>query len=260
MKVSVPFWRTRETWVALLLTSGCFGGVALLAQRTWPPVLLARSAPFVPHLVALTEEQPGAGLAIWDRDPRALGSPVLFALPTAAGFSPSRDARSFPAAPALQGRPSASLWLDRMPVAAPMPGPLRDRTTPELGATLAARWERLPPIADPFESSPLTQAVIQVEWPDGQPQIVSGLPISLLPAPTADEKPWEVSARIFFSNQGEARSVFLEQSTAPRERADSLTRALRRLRVDSGAELSARVNLYFQRPAQEAARVAEEAQ
>ncbi len=255
MNVRVPFWRTRETWVALLVTSACFAGVAALAHRTWPLAFSMRAAPFVPHLAYLPDGESRAGLAAWDQDPRALGSPVLFALPTAAGFSPTRSARVFPASPALQERRNAGLWLDRMPADAPAPELLRDRTAAELEGALSARWGRLPQVKDPFAPPVVTSAVVVLEWPDGRPELASGLPLAIDPA--LDEKVWEVHARLFFSDRGDVRSVFVEQSTATRERTDSLVRALYRLHTGPGAESSVRVGLYLQRPTLDSARASE---
>lgn len=259
MKPDAPFWRRRETWLGLLLTVVFHAGVFALVQATWPPPMAAHAAPFVPHFAYLPDPSPGVGIAVWDNDPRALGSPVLFALPTEAGFSPSPQARIQLSSPLLRDRATAGLWLDRMPVAAPTPAPLRDRTEPELEATLAQRWTRLPAIEDPFETLIPTGAVLQVEWPDGEPEIAAGLPLVLDPPPALDEKPWDATAIVFFSDGGDVSSVFMDQSTASRDRNDALVRSLWRLRVPSGYAVSTRVNLYLQRPLTPSARAPEAA-
>lgn len=259
MNPPAPFWRRRENWIGVLLTVAFHASIAALIEATWPPPLGARPAPSVPHFALLSDPAEGPGGETWDSDPRALWSPVLFALPTAAGFSPSRPAVFSPYAGWRGDRAASGLWLDRMPIAPPPAQPLHARTASEASAILAQRWLQIPAIDDPFGLLAPTSAVLQVDWPDGAPEFSVGLPTNLEPAPGADERPWEAAATINFSDAGDVRSVFLEQSTATRERNESLVRMLRRLRVPPGRATTARVNLYLQRPPLAAARASEPA-
>lgn len=257
MKTHTPFWRQRETWLALTITTIFSAGVMLLPSATWPPVSESRAAPFVPHLVFQPDSTSRVGVATWDSDPRALASPVLFALPTAVGFSPSVGGAVFAPPPLLRDRAGSALWLDRMPIEEPARAVLGERTGPEVERVLSSRWTHLPLLNDPFAQPLSTGAVMQVEWPDGAPPLVGTDPLLLdLPA-SQDEKPWDAVAYIYFSSAGEARSVFIEQSTASGERNDAIARSLRKLRIERGHEQGVRVKLFLQRPQTLFAREAE---
>lgn len=243
------FWRRRETWGGVLLTALFHAGMFFLVQGTWPPVLRARGAPFVSRLAYQTDSPSGLGASAWDADPRALGSPVLFALPTDVGFSPSPRARAQVPPPMSREAASASLWLDRLPTPAPVSGPLRARTEPEVEGLWAGRWIGLPLPGDPFTTAVATSAVLQVEWPEGAPDIVAGLPLELNPPPGGDEKSWNVTATIYFTEMGDARNVFIEDTTAGGERSAALSLALYRLRIAPGHAVNTRVKLYLDRAA-----------
>lgn len=244
-------------WAGVGLTLAYHAALAVLVATTWPPPLGARPTPIVPSYTLLPDAPEGPGAEVWDNDPRALWSPVLFALPTAAGFSPTWALTPAPVGELRGDRTASGLWLDRMPAVPPHTLPLRDRTVSEAAAMLAQRWLQLPALEDPFGRVAPTSTVLQIDWPDGAPNLVARSAPVLDPAPGADEKPWEAMATIYFSEAGDARSVFLEQSTATRERNESIVRMLRRLRVAPGPATSARVTLFLQRPPQAAARAPE---
>ncbi|MCZ7592923.1 MAG: hypothetical protein M5U15_12645 [Kiritimatiellae bacterium] len=243
------FWRRREMWGGVLLTVLFHAGVFFIVQETWPPVLRARAAPFVPRLLHQADLPSGLGASAWDADPRALGSPVLFALPTDVGFSPSLRARTQALPPMAREATSASLWLDRLPRAAPVSAPLHGRTQPEVEGLWAGRWIGLPLPDDPFTARFGTSVVLQVEWPEGDPGIVAGLPLELKPPPDSDEKSWDVTATIYFTELGNARNVFIERTTAGTERSAAVSLALYRLRIAPGHAINVRVKLYLDRAA-----------
>lgn len=239
------FWRRRETWGAVLLAVLFHAGMFLLVQATWPPVLRAHTTPLAPHLAYLPDEASGMGGSAWDADPRALNSPVLFALPTAAGFSPSSRAGIQTLPPLARATAPASLWLDRLPASAPDPEPLHARTAPEVEDIWVKRWVALSALEDPYAVPLSTAAVLRVDWPEGKPDIVAGLPLALTPVSGDGEKPWTATASVYFSEFGDVQNVFIEQSTASRDQTAVIPPALYRLRIAPGRAVSARVKLYL---------------
>lgn len=232
-----------ENWVGLLITISFHAACAALLRSTWPPPSVAPNAPAPARFVYWMEPPSGPGPDTWDADPRALRSPVLFALPTSAGFSPP-PRRHAETIPAFQGSGSGNLMLERLPLVMDAQSFLA-RNALDIRRTLDQRWTDLQVEADPFDLPPGTGGVFVVEWPDGAPEWVAGVPPALQPPPAAGERAWEASAWVQVSEAGDVSSVFLSQPTPDRERNDSLVRALRTLRAAPGREGRYRANLYF---------------
>ena len=250
MKSGAPIWRRAENGVALLCTIAFLASWAAIAHSSLSARPAVSAPPAAVRMRWLPDAEAGPGASVWDRDPRALWSPVLFALPTAVGFSPDRT-RQGARAPAVAGVPPAGdLLLGRnpRPEPGPAPAPLHGRTPMEIADLQERRWAAIPAPADPFSIASHTNSLLHVEWPDGSPEFLAGVPLGLQPPPLAGERGWEVSALLYFNDGGEVRSVFIEQSTAPRERGESVQRALRRLRIVPGRADAVRVNLYLQAP------------
>lgn len=237
----------RDLAVALSAAVLLYAAGAWLLHRTWPPALAARPAPEPLQFAFQSDDAGMPGASAWDRDPRALWSPVLFALPSEAGFSPARHKRQRNPSPLLSERAPPTLLLDRSP-ASPASVVLTERTGAEVARLLAHRWVAIAAPNEPFAQLVPTSTVLNVAWPDGAPEVTGGLPLSIDPPLAQDEKPWEVMAIVQFAETGEPRSVFLDQTTAGRDRNDSLVRALRLLRIAPGRAASHRVALFLQRP------------
>ncbi len=243
----------RDLAAALLAGLALYAAGAGLLDRTWPPALAARPAAAPLRFAFHSDETGMPGASAWDRDPRALWSPVLFALPSEAGFSPAWSARRKSPSPLLSERAPPVLLLDRNQAGAAPAGPA-DRTGGEIARLFARRWTALAALEEPFARWAPTSVAVEVAWPDGAPELTGGLPLAIEPPPGRDEKPWEAAASVFFDETGEPRGVFLEHSTAGRERNESLVRALRRLRAAPGRAAGHRVAVFLQRPPQTAAR------
>ncbi len=172
------------------------------------------------------------------------GSPVLFSLPTSAGFSSrptpvgrSSDVVTAPAGPLP--------LLDRPP--ARQGGAAR---SPVDGASLALDVEPAERVFNGVVAG--TSFALRVFWPDGAPRVRSGLPGAGELAAYLGDKPWELGAVVAFDAGGEASHVFLERPTMSRERNEQVGRALHRLRIDPPEGQPSRVRLVL-RYEQEAA-------
>jgi hypothetical protein len=239
----VPWWRRPENWAGLLMSIAFHAACAALLRATWPPTSGAAAAPAVARYAYWIEEAPGPGPDAWDHDPRALRSPSLFALPTTAGFSPARN-RLVQPLPLLRVPGENNVLLERMP-AQPDLRRLHSRTRSDVENIYRSRWLALDGGEEPYAIPPGESSAALVEWADGAPEIVAGLPLALNPPPAPGERAWEASATLLFSEAGEVVSVFLVKSTADRERNDAIVRALRGLRAVPGREGRYGVNLYY---------------
>lgn len=251
MNFSQQQWARPENLAGLLITISFHAACAALLQATWPPSFGHATRPSPARYVYWKEPHAGPGPDTWDSDPRALGSPILFALPTEVGFSPP-PRRRLETIPSFQLVGSKTLLLDRLQPDAAAPS-FAARNAADVRFTLDHRWSGLTVEADPFEATVGTGAVLHVEWPDGAPEWVSGLPIVISALSTPGERAWEASAWVHVSEAGDVAGVFLIQPTADRERNEAIVRALRALRATHGREGRYRVNLYalprFERPA-----------
>lgn len=168
---------------------------------------------------------------------RLLGSPALFALPHAVGFSGDENRGRDRAPSALQVAPRDPRLLARPGDKPPAPDYLRSlrQTVVETGTELP--WT---PTATRAFSTPAgaTGFVVRVYWPDGAPAVRGGLPGAGVLAPVLQDKPWELAAMLVFDEQGGVRNVFIEKPTTSRERNEAITRALRAVRIDSGGQES----------------------
>jgi hypothetical protein len=242
--------RAREAALAALMAAAFMAGWAWLAEATWTTPPDARTAPHVTRLTHWPDAAEGPGAMAWDRDPRALWSPVLFALPTAVGFSaPRQPGEQAAAAPWLASRDGGGLLLQWLPSAPPPVPALQPRTRAEVDEALANRWTRVPRPGDPFSSAPVTGAVLHLEWPDGAPDLAGPVPDLLSPPAAPDERGWELAATLYVSERGDVQGVFLEPNNVPRERAEQVVRQLRRIRLNPGRAQQVRIALMLQRPA-----------
>lgn len=211
------------------------------SARPWRPDLAPRVLREAPRLsyLGLEASRPDPGAAdLW--------SPVLFALPSSAGFSPRADRVSLSPRNALRAGPGESALLDEgaLPTA-PAPGFLRS-----LQETVAA----LPPPLDLAPEEPAfasagqaTGYVLRVQWVDGPPHLQGAGVNTRDLAPYLEQRPWQATAVLQFDEFGTVRSVFLEEATSSRERNEAVVRALRRLRVAPGERPAplARVQLQY---------------
>ncbi len=243
MKRGRKAWQRPENWAGLLMTIAFHAACAALLQATWPPPGRSPPSEPVPRFAYMIEPETGPGPDAWDRDPRALRSPVLFALPTAAGFSPARR-RYVETLPSLRMSGADDLLLGRMPVSEEAKR-LHPRTASEVADTFRTRWAAIDTDADPFFIPHGAANPLWVEWPDGAPEWVSGLPLELKPLPAPGERAWDAAALVHVSEAGEVSSVFLTRATPDRERNDAIVRALRKLRAAPGRAGRYAVNVYY---------------
>ena len=249
MRSSRAMHRVRDAALAALMASLFMGGWAWLAEATWTAPRAAREVPHVAKLAHWPDAAQGPGAMAWDRDPRAIWSPVLFALPTAVGFSAPRMPGEQAAAAWLSARESGGLLLQWLPDPPPPEPPLQPRTRMEVDEALAQRWTRVPRPGDPFAAPAVTGAVLHLEWPDGVPDLAAPVPDLLVPPAAPDERGWELAATLYVSERGDVSGVFLEPNNAPRERAERISRQLRRIRLNPGRAQQIRISLMLQRPA-----------
>lgn len=236
-----------ENGVALLCTVAFAASwLAFAYVKTGSPATPRPAAQAV-RLHLMPDPGVGPGASVWDRDPRAVWSPVLFALPTAAGFSPSRAQRAPRSTLVHSAAGPGGLLLDLAPATGERTPLLHGRTPGEVEALYDRRWSRIPAADDPFSVAASAGPVLHAEWPDGTPALAAGWPLVLDPPAGPDERSWEATALVYFNPEGDVRSVFLEQSSASRERNEATLRALRRMRTAPGGYPNpARVNLYLQ--------------
>ena len=170
-------------------------------------------------------------------DARALGSPVLFALPTGLGFSGEARAESRAAPSGLRGAESWPVLMD--PASVPQG---TDDFLPPLDQVVVrtpSSFSALPEVSRTFNlPTGSTGFVLRIYWPDGTPSLRGGLPGAGVLAPVLKDRPWELGALLEFDDQGTVRHVFLEKPTPDRDRNEVVARALRALRVDSGGQES----------------------
>lgn len=192
----------------------------------WPPAPRPRPVPPAPVRPVVFLPAPAAGPASPDgrADSRTVWSPVLFSLPSAAGFS---------RAPSHAGelKPPLDLPEDRLPV-------LEREVVPvtNLPTVLSATRTPEPP-------RPGARAAVPAEPPLPPPPSVEKIagvaelpPDATLPIP-ADRrgtKAWEAEAVVEFDASGLVRHVFVEQSDAGPALTAELARGLYRWRLAPG--------------------------
>lgn len=230
---------------ALFLALLAHGLWYYLYARKWTPLSRVIAASQEPSLLYIS---PAQGQPI--RDERALGSPVLFALPSRQGFSDQTHS-SAPFSPApLRAARSEVVMLGR-------PSGIETslnylRPVERMAATVPeAAQGRVETAARAIAAKPgSTGYSVRVYWPDGAPAVRSGLPGAGLLAPALKDRPWELTALLEFDAQGSVRSVFLEKPTALRENNEFLGRVLRGIRIENGGvETRARVTLQYDQDA-----------
>ena len=208
------------------------GVVALALNGAWWYFLARPWSPAVP-LAPVAESPRMTYLPGLAREARALGSPVLFALPSAAGFSGGLRVPPVPQALRVTGGEPVLLARSSVPASA-------GHYLPELGQ-LVTGTNRAPawrPGADRVFTALAgsTSFAVRVYWPDGAPVVRSGLPGAGVLAPVLQDRPWELGALLEFDGQGGVQHVFIEKPTTSRERNDTLVRALRAIRIDNGGQ------------------------
>jgi hypothetical protein len=235
--------------LALALAVGLHAWWWFESARPWQPDLrprVPRAAPRLSYLVPKADAPRGDARDAW--------SPVLFALPSPAGFSPPADRPALMPGTMLRAGSGESVLLDdRAPMRA---GPLD--FLPTLRETVAAGSNELDFAADDpafARAGPTTGFALRVQWVDGPPRLQGPGVNARDLAPYLDQRPWQVTAALQFDAFGAVRSVFLEEPTPSRERNEAVVRVLRRLRVAPGDEASplARVQLQYDQGGQPAA-------
>ena len=233
---------TPGTAFLALLVAGLHLAWLAYAAHSWNPPTPAPTASEPPRMILL-DYLPSAP----ELGARELGSPVLFAFPSAPGFSGIARASRTHVPSVLQADGSEPVLLD---------GPVRDagpaaaaaaQELPHLLASASAAPAAPPADAPVFSAAPgSTGFVLQVYWPDGLPAVRSGLPGAGLLAPVLKDRAWELAALLVFDATGMVQNIFLEKPTSQRERNDTVIRALRQLRIEPpGAEVRARIALVY---------------
>ncbi len=225
--------------VAAALALLLHGAWYFLWARPWTPSGTAPRAVEAPRFTYLTAAQSGR-----IEEERRLGSPVLFALPSAQGFS-GNPAASAPIPAALRTASSETVALTRT-LAREDGGNYLRRLDQTVGATAPA-----PPATAATTHRAFTTAtgstgfVVRLYWPDGAPSVRAGLPGAGVLAPVLKDRPWELTAVLEFDALGSVQHVFIEKPTSLRERNEFVARTLRAIRIESGG-VESRVRVLVQ--------------
>jgi hypothetical protein len=238
-----PWWRRTENWAGILMSIAFHAACAALLRATWTAPSGAAAAPPAARYVYWVQSNSGSAPDAWDSDPRALRSPILFALPTLVGFSPGRK-RITETHSWLRIPGENNLLLERV-FEEPNAQDLHARTRGEAIRLSRARWLALDEIEEPYHALLGTPSAVHIEWVDATPDGLAGVSIELNPPPAVGERAWEASALLHISEAGEVVSVFLVKSTADRERNESIVRSLWTLRAAPGREGRYTVNLFY---------------
>jgi hypothetical protein len=254
---ALPVRRDRVGWVgwslavALAVAWHTFWGVWLQASPLPAPV----RAPAVPDVSYLpVPDGPASGDAL-SSDVRALGSPVLFSLPTPMGFSRSALTNEIGSLPPLALPGDTVAFLER---AAPV-----DERVVQVGESLEALMRQSGtrfPLRVP-EASALaapaavaTGETIQVEFLGG----LAGCRFQRMELPddprVRGDAAWEAGASVDVDAEGRVRHVLLDNPSASAKLNGMLVRALMGWRLEKpGTPHSGRVVLRYPGPTRLAA-------
>jgi hypothetical protein len=226
--------------LCLAIAAGCH--VAWLLVLPGMPERAEASVPPPPRIALmprLPEARPGV-------DVRLVGSPELFALPSARGFSAPLLGERVQFAPSLQRAPPA-------PYLAPRPEPVASLPAPEagdlarLGRAAASAFDLHAPRAPAFAPlPPSTSVVLYITWTDTTGG-VRGVSVDVGPVdPWVDTRPWSAEAILDVNEAGAVDHVFLEKPTATKDRNAALVRILATLRFESGPPRSSRLTVRYE--------------
>lgn len=214
--------------------SGIWVGAVLLAA-VWHLILFGFSArpatrgtawPVVPAVTYLPLPVDNT-VTGFQRDVRAVWSPILFSLPSAVGFSHAALTNRIGFQPPLEIPPAAPFYLHRAasefePIALSAGGIATGAMT-GLPRSVPAGGLELPALAMPVTS---TGATLQVELSGsfgGGKFVDMRVPVDVS---VMKEKPWEVSAFVKMNDEGRVVHAFLETPSPLREVNALLVRTL----------------------------------
>lgn len=239
-------------WAILIGLAWHAGWALLLIPRPSPPRTARVAIPalsFLPGPAGLHDGADSGGEA------RTVWSPVLFALPSAVGFSRPMLQQELDLRPPLDPPSKSVMFLKRAEssaAAAATPGtPLADLVAQALqGAGVLPESSPAFSILPHTPSHGLVDIELSPSLKGAEPRELPRLEVRRLPA----NKPWEAVAYVVISASGEMERVLLEEPTPSARWNDLLVRALWQLRFDDLAdERRGRITIRFAGDTQQAA-------